>query len=570
LTHKETVNLTSLNLIREELVATIEQAATHLESFVEDQENPKLLQSCIDSLQQISGSLDLIQLYGAQELAKEILDAANDITVGDQPPVEEGLSALTRSFFTLSRYFEYAFQSQKGMPVLMVPYINDIRAVGNKPLMPESYFFEIDLPDTFEPLSDKAIAEDSAAAIRRFRHMYQVGLLGLFKQTRVEPSFNMMQRALERVQQTCAGHHAEGFWAIAKGAITVFDSAELELTRERKRVLGQIDRQLKQLQNSGVDAFTQHPQILTKELIYHTALAGTENEQYQQLQQQFGFAPLSYTEVKRKQEQQALTGPSANTVSSVVGTLQEELKSVKEIIEVASQSDTSAINNHKELLAKTTKIKDILDIVGLTSAADTMKQQLTKMELWQQGAEEADTAELLEMADAFLYVESTLNGLDKLNFSDERLSELNQITRQEMIVASHLAQAQLVVLEEAESGLAMIKRALSSFSDSDYDRAHIRNVPATLSGVRGGMILLEESRAAAIVTSCVQFIEESLLPTNQPAALQHMLETFADALIGLEYYMDCLKIDANVDDDILTVAEESLSALGYGVSHTGT
>jgi len=55
------------------------------------------------------------------------------------------------------------------------------------------------------------------------------------------------------------------------------------------------------------------------------------------------------------------------------------------------------------------------------------------------------------------------------------------------------------------------------------------------------------------------------MSTDEPAALEHMLETFADALICLEYYLNCMQADKNVNADTLTVAEESLEALGYAV-----
>ena len=56
------------------------------------------------------------------------------------------------------------------------------------------------------------------------------------------------------------------------------------------------------------------------------------------------------------------------------------------------------------------------------------------------------------------------------------------------------------------------------------------------------------------------------MSTDEAAALEHMLETFADALICLEYYLDCLKVDSKVSPDTLAVAEESLAALGYSVN----
>jgi len=43
------------------------------------------------------------------------------------------------------------------------------------------------------------------------------------------------------------------------------------------------------------------------------------------------------------------------------------------------------------------------------------------------------------------------------------------------------------------------------------------------------------------------------------------LETFADAIISLEYYLDALKLNKNADTSVLQIGEESLQALGYPV-----
>ena len=87
--------------------------------------------------------------------------------------------------------------------------------------------------------------------------------------------------------------------------------------------------------------------------------------------------------------------------------------------------------------------------------------------------------------------------------------------------------------------------------------------------VRGGMIVLELPRAAEIMVSSIQFVQDCLLSNPPPAALEHMLETFADTIICLEYYLDCMKTDKNISADTLIIAEESLAALGYGVNYSG-
>lgn len=554
------VNVNSLILIREELISTIEQAANALEEYLGDKDNKDPLEQCITLLTQIRGCLDLIQLFGAVDLAGEILTAVRGLSSDTEHYTDEQLAEVSRSFFILSRYFEYALQCQQGMPTLLVPYINEIRKSFRKPLLPESHYFSVRL--VYHNHNDSTPDEPLVDLVKRLRHMYQLGLLGLLRQTGIKPSLGLMQRALIRLSRSITGDNTL-FWT-AYGALLAFEQNSYELTLTRKRAFSALDRQFKQLLTSTeINA-----DDLLKELVYLNAIAASDDKHIQAVKTAFEIEDHNFTELDLQRQHHALTGPSANTVNSVVTTLQEELREVKEIIESASMSDTSSINNFDELISKMANIKDILDLVGLKPASETMKQQVDKLTQLKRDSEVADSVELIEIADAFLYIDSTLKGLDKLDFTSDKIVEINKITRREMIMASNLAEAKQVVIEEIESGLALVKRALGAFNDSEYDRAHIRNVPSTLNSIRGGMTVLEKPRASAIVTSCQMFIEESLLPTSQPAALAQMLETFADALIGLEYYLDCVKIDNNVDDEILAIAEESLAALGYGVSHT--
>jgi hypothetical protein len=71
------------------------------------------------------------------------------------------------------------------------------------------------------------------------------------------------------------------------------------------------------------------------------------------------------------------------------------------------------------------------------------------------------------------------------------------------------------------------------------------------------------------MASSIRFVQHCLLSNPLPAALEQMLETFADTIICLEYYLDCMKIDKNISADTLIIAEESLAVLGYGVNYSG-
>ena len=96
----DAVNFQSLNMVRDELVATIEEAARNLEMFVTAQQDGESLQACMDGIRQIVGILRLIQFRGACILAEELLATATDITPGDAgPKSDQRLEVVSNTFF---------------------------------------------------------------------------------------------------------------------------------------------------------------------------------------------------------------------------------------------------------------------------------------------------------------------------------------------------------------------------------------------------------------------------------------------------------------------------------------
>jgi hypothetical protein len=569
LSDKQAINLTSMNIIEDELMTTISEASTHLETFINERDNHKVLEDCISSLQQIRGSLDLIQLHGACELAGEILSTAMAINIDKNIALDEKLSALTKGFFILSCYFEYTQQHQSGMPVLLVPYINDLRLVNRQAVMPESYF-ETSVseyrcpPSVIDSVPDSS--EDIHVMLRRFRHMYQLGLLGVIKEQNVAHALTLMQRACNKIYRFAKGCESETLWWLVSNALQAFTDANIAPSVARKRLLSHIDKQLRLLEKQGESAFDQKPpESLLIELAYYVALAADCSDGYAKIKQLYGFTTLIYTEQTLQQETAALTGPNASTVESVAEVLRVELNVAKENMEKSQTTGYAVEDGYTDTISRMQRVKDILHVVGLTSAANVIRGSLTILASADEAKQRLDDEGSIKVVDAFLYVESVLSSLAKRNFSGEQLNEMNQLNQNEMISSNNLIDAQLVVMEEAERGITQIKQSLTAFTDSEYDTAHIGNFSEQLQEIRGGMTVLGLPRAAAIVAACHEFIEKTLMSTDEHAALEYMLETFADALICLEYYLGCMKVDKQVSADNLVIAEESLAALGYPV-----
>ncbi len=560
------INLASLKLVKTELQSAIDTTTKQLEKCITDRQGD-YLDELEAGLKQISGTLSLVQLTGADVLAKELallVPALAESRTDDG--TDAVVEALAGGLFVLPRYIEYVLKNQLGMPALLIPSINDVRSQMRQPFIAESYFYheKVNWPTVSGQLPEGVTNEERSASIKRFRHMYQVGLLSILQGKPARVSFGMMQRALQRLFTVSPGMSIGVTWQLGDLFFESLMKGLLTLTPARKRLLGAIDREIKSFQINNGKADQPANEKLHRELLYLITLSQPYTERVQSFIEQLGCTGPGYSDAKLREQMDDLRGPNNLTVSSVSAVLQDELRAAKEILELASQAQRADQVDLSELISILKKVADILPVVGLTSASAPLRADIDTLQAWQKKS--ASVPDLLSIADTLLYVESRIAALDKLHLTDERTVSNDVDQRKAVTSQTHYAEAQQVVLTEIEAGLSLIKRALNSFAESNYDRGHIKNVVTTLTHIRGGMAIMQFHRAAKVAEQCANFIEYALMSNDQPAVLQQLLETFADAVISLEYYINAIQSGYSVDEKVLEVAEESLAALGYSVT----
>lgn len=274
----DTLNIASLNMVHDELVATIEQAAINLENFTQQQTNHELLQACIDGIKQIRGTLSLLEMRGVDLLAEELVAHINEASLAAAS--EAQLETLTSCFFLLPRYLEYCSQSGKSMPSLLIPAINNLRIIRKAPLLSENYYHHFaSVSSEPRPLTPaRQLEEPLTLVVRRLRHMYQTVLLNILKESQIHASFKLMARALERLENISSSGRLGNFWWLARAAVTAMNEMNMPLSATRKRVLTQVEREIRRFQFEGdavinreVDSALQH------ELLYLVCLSHADN-----------------------------------------------------------------------------------------------------------------------------------------------------------------------------------------------------------------------------------------------------------------------------------------------------
>ncbi|MFC6979986.1 hypothetical protein [Microbulbifer taiwanensis] len=195
------INITSVNVVKDELVVAVDGAAAYLDQFAADQNNRHSLELCLSAMRQVSGVLQMVQLHAGELLAQEMLSALADLQEGRQEAAGDLMEALGTGFYVVTRYLDFVQNRGTARPELLIPYINNLRSARSQPPVPESHFFRCRL-DANVPgaVSSAVMSEDLRNFVRRFRHMYQVGLLALLQGKPCKPAYTMMARAAARGQ----------------------------------------------------------------------------------------------------------------------------------------------------------------------------------------------------------------------------------------------------------------------------------------------------------------------------------------------------------------------------------
>ncbi|MGK9063916.1 ferrous iron transporter B [Stutzerimonas chloritidismutans] len=554
---------TSLSLVRDELFATMEEAEQSLEHFIIDRNNGGLLQQAVENLKQVRGTLSLIELTGAELLAQEILQLATDIPVGAGEERDTQLAALSNALYVLGRYLESVDASRQEMPELLLPAINALRLVGAQPPLPESFFFSARLDHARPPVAAaNRDSADRALEARRLRQMYQVGLLGFIREDNVPASLRLMGRALGRLDVLFANTPAGRLCWLGSAALEAMLDGQLLARQSRKQLFSRFDRELRQLISNGS---YESPRGLLKELLYLVALAESNGPIASEVRQIFSLSSLPFTDHLLEDESQRLAGPGQAVMRSLSSAIREELASVKDLLDLIERG-TAPGDAYASLHTQLGKLGKTLGMVGLSSASSTLHAQLSVVANWSNDGA-PDPQALLKLADAVLYVESMVASLERGEKRDTRPQVAQPGHEAEAFANHQLTEACIVVIGEATAGLALAKRAITAYLESNGEKLHLANVPFSLMAVRGGLRFLEQDRAADLIGACADFIQKQMLEGVQMPPEQ-MLETLADALTSLEYYLEGGAVLRRDDSriSVLDLAAESVRALGLPVA----
>ena len=550
----------ALDWVRGEIQETLNQAQQALEAFVENPDDATRMRFCQAHLHQVFGTLQMVEFYGAALLAEEMEKLAQALLEGRVGNVADGQETLMRAILQLPPYLDRVASNRRDLPVVLLPLLNDLRAARGESLLSETALFKPDLSEAAgRGQVPQALLDDPrfVALAKKIRQMFQIALLGVLRNDRMGENLGYMAKVFTKLEQVTGDAPRAPLWSISHALVDGLSEDAIVLGTSVKMMLGQIDRTMRALVTEGAASLNQPaPTDLLKNLLYYVAKAESASARIRDIKARYRLDDALPSDDLVNAERARMTGPDAEAMSSVVQALSEELTTVKDALESFVHNGNTDASTLQPQTVTLKQVADTVAVLGLGQPRALVEEQLRAMEDIVAGKHPAEREALMDIAGALLYVEATLAGISGGDRRGQAGGELGDIP-------GHVGQAMDAVLRECRAGLEEAKDGIVEFIASQWSTEHLAPVPDRLNAVRGGLEVIQLARPGAILRQCVRFIEEQLLASDKPKPDWRSMDTLADAITSVEYYLERLSDDPETTDDILHLARASVDALGY-------
>ena len=557
-------DFTTLNWVKGELDDTLKQARQALEAYVEDPADTSLMRFCATYLHQAQGTLRMVELYGAAMVIEEMERLAEALLADAVAQREEGYSVLMRGMVQLPDYLERVQTGHKDIPIVLLPLLNDLRACRGEKLLTDSALFSPDLSAPLPPSSAGMPAplglKELRAQALRLRLAFQAALLKWFRDSSQPQHPQRLRDVLDRLRSTAAaGEEARRLFWIAAGVADAVGDGSLESSASVKLLFGSVDREIRRFAEFGEDGMNNAPpRDLVKGLLYYVAHSTSQSPRITEIRETYELGSLLPSEREVAHAKSSLSGHNRALLDTVSIAIKEDLLRVKEALDIflrAQQRDPADLGGQIDLLDR---VRDTLGMLGLGVPRRVVTEQRTTIEDIAQGRREADEGTLLDVAGALLYVEASL---------DDHIERLGAVSAEGEEDAVELPKAEVrkildALMHEAAVNIQQAKHDVIAFIESPWDHERVEQIPRLLEEISGALRMLDLGEAAELMGGIVRFVEVELQRHRRVPTAEQM-DSLADALASVEYFLEATRDQRGGRQKILEVTRESLEALGY-------
>jgi len=554
------VNEQALHLVARELSATLNDVRIALEAAAETPADKSHVAKAAELMRAARGVLRVVEVYGAALLAEEMEQTSRWLAGNDTDARQfvDGLDALMRASVQLPTYLERVLGGGRDLALVLLPLLNDLRAVRGAPLLSEGTLLSLNLSSEKAPAAPGTATPDARLSVmqwaRRLRPRFQAGLLGLIRGDGDDRGLNTLIEVADRMESVATTAPVYQLWWVTGALLDALRARGLESSVTVKRLLGHVDRELKRLYSEGEQAYAGTPPIeLLNNLLFYVARATASGVRLDAVKSSFRLGELLPVDESVEQERESLSAPSVRLMRTVAAAIKEDLGRVKDALDLYTRKGgpPEELAPQVDLLKK---IGDTLAVLGLGSVREQVQGELARLSdiIARRAPAEQDT--LIAIAATLIGVEDGLDdALVRLIMPPgapapgaETDPDFRQVTE--------------TVLRECIVNLARIKELLGQSLDPTAEPAGLDAAPTLARGITAGLLLLGRNRAMEVMRRIGEHVG-ALLGPGSLSRNDEYVDRLADAIVGIEYYMETLQAGRGDPWYMLDNAERCLAAL---------
>ena len=558
---REALDHTALGWIKPELDETLRLAKAELEDYVEDPADVGRMRLCAGYLHQVQGTLRMVELYAPAMVAEEMEQVAQALHAGTIADRDGACATLLRGIVLLPDYLERLQSGHRDIPIVLLPLLNELRAARDESGLSESVLFS---PDLDRPLPGAAAATAAQAASNDdalpLIEALQRAIAG-WPEDATPESLSALAPAIDALLPHVRQVPVRRMLWVASNVARALADGALPPSAGLRKVFAGVERESRRAvldNDSFAEVRGDGAQEPTRQLLYHVAHHDGGHPALQELRRTFELDEAMPTPSELEHARGSISGRNRALLDTVSAAVKDDLLHVKDALDLylrTGSEDLASLQPQAETLAR---VADTLGMLGLGVARKVVQQQRDAMQSILDGDIAANEDALLDVAGALLYVDATLDDqVARLGASEASGADAGN-----ELFAGETRQVIDTIVREAIANFIQARQALVAFVETSWQHEQLADVPRLLNEVSGALRMMELAQPADYLVAVSRYTESELIRRRRvPNGRQ--LDTLADALASLEYYLEALREQRGNRDDILDIARNSLESLGY-------
>lgn len=550
----------ALKWIKGELDLSAESARRSLEAYVEsDPVDEGAIDDCINRLHQIHGTLQMVQLYGAAMLAEEMEFVALALKEGSTRKRIEAAEAMMLGLVQLPEYLEKLEYGARDIPLLLLPILNELRAVRDAALLSEVALFAPELESRLALSGvDGAANPGLSETAHRLRIKYHKALLGWYRGSDAKDGIERIAGIFSQLADESGTTQVKRLFKVAQSVAVGIGEGSIDTGVATKLLLGKIDREIKKIIDHGELPAAEAPaNDLLKNLLYYTACADSTDPLIQEIQTDFHLENSLLSQADLEEGREELHAPGQQLLESLRGAIETDLTAIKDSLDLFIRGKNTDLARLQSLEEPIRKLADTLGMVGQGGLRQRLQRQAERIA--EVGVENAPLSDqdLMAMASDILFIETSLANLSVVrrhsiqSSKDQLLPDLPDGEFERLVDS---------VMHESRVDMARNKEAIIEFIESPENKTLLDKVPRRFKGIAGAFRILKLTDAAGLVDSLAGYVESEFLQKGAVPSFD-ALNAFADAVTGIEYFMEAVTEGRGIQPEILEVTREALEQL---------